>query len=267
MELQTIFNLLGLSEDHLHLYQANLELGAESITNLAKKARIPRTTVYLIIEDLLKIGLVTRTMTRGRSTQYVANDPEVITSLLERRKLELEQGILDYNQKKMSLIAMQNTAPGKPKIEYLEGKEGIMQAYNRSLDAEEIWIQCFTEDYKDVVSDEFFDNYFQKFFSSNIRSKELLGLTDEPYCKKWGSEKNLQLMVDTKGMSVETDIMIYGNTVIFVSFNSKNPYALIVEDKDIANSLKVSYMQAWEAAKVSDPRVKRGEKVRTEFAK
>lgn len=263
MDLTKYFNLLGLREEHYKVYLANLEWGTTSITNIARKSGIPRTTIYLLIKDLLKLGLVTQSMKQGNK-MYTPADPDYLVMLLEKQKLEIDNSISNLNENMNELKAMQTKKGKKPKVEYLEGSEGIMQAYERSLEAEEILIQCFTQDYKSVVSDKFFDSYFERFFSSDTKSKELLTLGDDEYCSKYGSSKNLQLMVPTPG-SNETDMMIYGNTVIFVSFNKDNPYSLIIEDEDIANSMRNMYSQAWEYAKSVDPRIAEGKKVKTEF--
>jgi sugar-specific transcriptional regulator TrmB len=264
MDLQKTFSLLGLKEDHLAVYLANLEWGETIITNIARKSKVPRTTIYLLIKDLLDLGLVTRFMRDGQ-TLYVASDPEFIKTLLKQRQDELQYSISLLDTNMSQLKAMQNSNPKKPKVEFLEGSEGIKQAYNRTFEAKEIWIQCLTEDYTEVVSDEFFNNYFEKFFNTNIKSKELLKFGDDEYISKYGSKKNLQLIAPMTADKVETDFWVYDNKVTFVSFNKENPYALVVEDKDIANAMKTMYDLAWKKASVEDPRVKKGEEVRVEF--
>lgn len=263
MNLQNIFKQLGLKTEHLQIYLANLEWGETSITNIARKSGIARTTIYSLIDELLDAGLITQTLKQGKKF-YSPADPEYLLTLLKKRKLELEDSLVELKSNLAQIKAMQNNKKHKPKIKYLEGAEGIKQAYEKSLEGKEQWIQCFTEDYRDVVSDEFFDDYFKRLFSSDAKTKELLTLSDSDYIEKWGSEKNLQLMVDHKG-KIETDTIVYDNTVIFVSFNKENPYALIIEDEQVAACMKSMFDNAWKHAAKEDPRVKIGESVKTEF--
>lgn len=264
MNLISIFEQFSLKEEHLKIYLANLERGESSISKLAVKSDVPRTTIYSLIEDLINVGLITKTM-KGGSSNYIANDPEVLAILLEKRQKEIAQSLKSVNDNLSELKSMQNKKSNKPKIEFLEGSEGIKQAYNMTFDAKEIWIQCLAENYEEVVKGKFFEEYFDKFFKkSNIRSKEILKLEDEDYVSSYRSDKNLQLRVPAVSGS-ETDVMVYENKVIFVSFNKERPYALVITDKDIAASIKNIYQLAWKEAKREDPEIKKGRNLKTEF--
>ncbi len=256
MDIQNIFELLNLKDEHLKVYLANLEWGETIITNIARKSKLPRTTVYILIKDLLDIGLVTQTMKDGKAL-YIAADPEFIRTLLEQRQIELKNSISYITKNMAELKAKQNANPKKPKVEFLEGAEGIKQAYNRTFEAKEMLIQCLSEDYEQVVSEKFMNEYFNRFFKqTNIKSKELLREADDEYIKKYGSEKNLQLKVQVKG-KVETDFWIYEDKVVFVSFNKDRPYALSIEDVDIAKAMKNLYELAWKQAQSDSSKSRR----------
>ncbi|MCA9385690.1 hypothetical protein KC717_03505 [Candidatus Dojkabacteria bacterium] len=264
MELQSIFSFLGLKDEHRRMYLANLGWGETSITNIAYKAKVPRTSAYVYMEDLLEMGLLLKRIKQGKSF-YKAADPEYLEVLLNQKQMELEHSRSTLRNNFSQLQAMQNNTTNKPKIELLEGSEGIKQAYDRTFEAEEIWIQCLTEEYGTVVSDKFFEEYFKKFFEeSTIRSKEILKLEDEEYVSKYQSSKNLQLRVPVE-QKTETDFWVYDNKVTFVSFNSNRPYALVIEDPDIARCVKNMFDLAWKRASTIDPRVMQGESIKTEF--
>ncbi|MBD3362352.1 hypothetical protein GF362_01380 [Candidatus Dojkabacteria bacterium] len=264
MNLTNIFKQLGLKEEHEKVYLANLAWGETIITNLARKTKIPRTTVYLLIEDLLNFGLVTQTLKNGK-TYYVPASPEILETLLEQKQKQLQNSIFELKSKMSDIKAMNNSNSKKPKVEFLEGSEGIKQAYERTFEAEEIWIQCLTEDYQQVIPDNFFEDYFNRFFKkSDIKSKEILKLDDEDYVSKYQSDKNLQLRVPIQSKT-ETDFWVYDNKVTFISFNKDRPYALVIEDEDIARCVRNMYDLAWKRASEIDPRVRKGKEVRTDF--
>ncbi len=265
MDILNVFTQLGLSEEHMKIYLASLEWGETSITNLARKSGIARTSIYSQITELLDAGLITQSP-RLTGKYYKAADPEYLEQLLARRQLEITQSISELSTKMSNLKAMQKTSAKKPNIQYLEGAEGIKQAYEKSLsdNPREIFIQCLTEDYGEAVSEEFFDSYFERFFSSPTKSKELLSEADEEYINKYGRKNKLQLKMDI-AEKTETDVMVYDDKVIFVSFNREKPYALVIEDSEVAKTMRNLYDKAWKYAAKNDPRVKRGEKVQTEF--
>ena len=49
---------LGLAEKEAKVFLASLELGSSAVQEIAKKAEINRATTYVIIEKLMKKGLM-----------------------------------------------------------------------------------------------------------------------------------------------------------------------------------------------------------------
>ena len=75
MKTRTVIEQLGYSPAEASVYLAALELGASSATDIAKKARIPRTSVNLIIAALNKKGLISAYIQRKRKI-WSAENPE-----------------------------------------------------------------------------------------------------------------------------------------------------------------------------------------------
>jgi sugar-specific transcriptional regulator TrmB len=265
MDTINAFLSLGLREDHLKVYKASLEWGETTISNLAYKAKLPRTTVYDLVEDLMKKGLIKSSLSAGKKL-YTPQDPEYLIVLLKQKQSEMQELLSDFNSNLTELKAMQNTKSNKPKIHFLEGAEGIMQAYEMTFNTKEVLVQCLTTDDYGDVPEEFFNNYFERFFNSDIKSKEILAEYEEDgdYIKKYGSGKNLQLRVPVSG-DLTTDFMVFDNTVIFVSFDKSNSYALVVDDPKVTNCMKNLFNLAWESASRTDKRILAGENVLIEY--
>src|SRR3989344_8602544 len=81
---------LGLSDKEALIYLALLQVDGATALDLSKKTKINRSTVYVVIDALLKKGLVSET-TVGKKTQFQAESPESIRTYIERRKIELEK--------------------------------------------------------------------------------------------------------------------------------------------------------------------------------
>jgi len=264
MDIVKVFDELGLKEEHLKIYKASLSWGETTISNLAYKSGIARTTVYELIDELVNIGIIKTSIKKGKKL-YSPAQPEFLMGLLKKKSSELEDLIYNFNNQMKELKAIENTKKLKPKVYMLEGAEGVMQAYEMTFEAKEVLVQCLTDDYGDV-SEEFFNDYFERFFKqSDIKSKEILAENeDEEYIKKYGSGKNLQLRVPVKGETA-TDFMVFEDKVVFVSFAKGGSYALLVDDAKVASCMRNIYNLAWESAARKDKRIKRGEKVLTEY--
>jgi sugar-specific transcriptional regulator TrmB len=264
MDILDVFKELGLKEDHLKIYQASLSWGETTISNLAYKSKIPRTTAYDLVSDLIKVGLI-KLSVKNDSKVYIPEDPEKITELLKNKSSEISNLISVVNNSMKELKAIQNTKKNKPKIYLLEGAEGIKQAYEMTFNTKEVLVQCLTDDYGDV-SEDWFNDYFERFFlKSDVKSKEILRENeDTEYIKRYGSKKNLQLRVPVQG-EIETDFMVMDDKVVFVSFEKGGSYALVIQDSKISSAMRNLYNRAWESAIRKDKRIKSGEKVLTEY--
>src|SRR3990167_11319830 len=86
IELQRV----GLGERAAKVYLAALELGPSPVQKIAQRAGIPRATVYLVLDDLRSKGFVT-TYDEGKKTFFVAESPEKLGDLIDRREDELKK--------------------------------------------------------------------------------------------------------------------------------------------------------------------------------
>src|SRR3989339_620491 len=66
---------LGLTESEVRIYMAMLKIGASTVQDIAKEARLSRTAVYQIMTELEHKGLVS-TFYQKKKKLMVAEDPE-----------------------------------------------------------------------------------------------------------------------------------------------------------------------------------------------
>ena len=81
---------LGLSDKEAKIYYTSLSRGPETAPNLAKLAYVVRPTTYVIIEGLIKKGLMS-SFEKGKKTFYVAESPEHLLSIIRLQKKEFEE--------------------------------------------------------------------------------------------------------------------------------------------------------------------------------
>jgi sugar-specific transcriptional regulator TrmB len=120
-----ILQKIGLSDKQALVYSTLLGMGEAKMTDLARQANLKRPTVYLIIDELDLLGLIS-TVTKGKRKMYSAVHPKRIGELLDFRKNQFQELLPE-------MLAMYGTAGGKPKVQMLEGIEGVKQAYREAF--------------------------------------------------------------------------------------------------------------------------------------
>ena len=123
MAIETTLTKLGLNKKEIEVYLASLQLGVSTITELSKKSEIKRPTTYLIVESLLKQGLIS-IVRKKQKTYYAPERPKKILTILKARQRELEQSLPE-------LEALYNSPKAKPKIQIYEGLEAVSNIYDQ----------------------------------------------------------------------------------------------------------------------------------------
>lgn len=98
MDEQTLVDI-GLSMNEAKVYLAFLELGASSISNIAKKCRIHRTNVYDAVHRLQEKGLMSEIKINDKRL-HEASEPEKLINFYKEKEFKLLELIphLNLNQ-------------------------------------------------------------------------------------------------------------------------------------------------------------------------
>lgn len=105
---------LGLKEKEVSVYLAALELGFDSVQNIAKKAGFSRPTVYEIIKALTTKGLMREVKrqgaVQGERSYFAAESPDALLGLLRTQKMEVEEREREFVRIISALRAKYNLA-------------------------------------------------------------------------------------------------------------------------------------------------------------
>jgi sugar-specific transcriptional regulator TrmB len=123
---------LGLKEKEVKVYLAGLELGPNSIKNIAEKVKIPRPTVYEIVKKLKEKGLFVETK-KGKKRLFVAQSPSQILRFLRIKKREIEEKEREFTRIVSILEAKYSREKEGIRIfQRKEGKKAIVEILSLS---------------------------------------------------------------------------------------------------------------------------------------
>lgn len=235
---QTILEEYGLTDKEAKLYLAGLSLGTATITQLAKRASLKRPTAYLVIDELLKKGLLTL-VPKGKKANYKAEDPKELINRSEQSKRKIEEILPDLK----TIYLGSSKQPG---VRFYEGKDKIFKIYEEIFRSKEIWAMFSIDRFLDVFSDEDNKHFFRILAREGGIIYDLLENTKK--AQEFSRTKYRFAISETKllpkKMKLSTDILVAGNKVAIISF--KNVSGVIIEDKDIAKMQKASLQFIWD---------------------
>jgi sugar-specific transcriptional regulator TrmB len=251
---QILSNILG--KDEAKTYLATLELGTPTISRLSKKTGIPRSTTYLIIDDLEESGLISRTTHKGKS-KVIPADPETVKNILEKDIRNLKHLKTEFELKLPELRALQVKSHNKPKVQYFEGKENIrnllLTIVEESKNSEYLNLcQGYTQKHAGLAQDpDYLKEAIRLVKKHQVSGKEILeDMKAAREHKKNMQNTNVEVQLAPPIKDKDTthiDKYIWKEKVAFI--NSEIDYAVMIEDKFIAENERLSFNVLWNALK------------------
>jgi|ERR1035437_138902 sugar-specific transcriptional regulator TrmB len=127
---------LGLGEKEAKAYITLLELEVATVQELAKVAKINRSSAYVTLESLQKKGLVSVSDDK-KVRKYIATAPEAVLRSAEDKARKQE----NVRQKIEALVpemkALYKGTKKKPLVRIYEGKQGLINIFEDSLRSKE----------------------------------------------------------------------------------------------------------------------------------
>lgn len=132
-------------------------------------------------------------------------------------------------------------------ISVMPGAVSIQAVYERLLKGGRADFICLSTGYEAVIGD-WYDKKFAPVLSdSQVKTREVVAETKEnrSYGKaKDGVKNQVRYMVD----SAESDLIMGDDFMAIISFNSSNPYAVVIEDPAIVSSARAWFEAIWASA-------------------
>ena len=242
-ELISGLEAYGLDKKEARVYLAGLELGATSVLELSRRTKLPRTTLYPVLEKLKGRG-VFREGKKKSTTVYIAEGPQRLLEKMRDRQLAVEQCV-------PGLEVLQETAHGGPGVTFYEGTEGFKR----------LWKQLYNSgvtEYRMITTGTGLLDYVKEPYLVNRIIEE----------RKQRGIKSLQLIRDSKdakkiierdshelresrvlpaNVALPATVIIFADQVAFITTRRENTM-IILASGDVATTYKTLFDLVWEKA-------------------
>ncbi|MEK7523471.1 MAG: helix-turn-helix domain-containing protein [Patescibacteria group bacterium] len=262
--LKNILQKIGLSDKDADIYLACLELGTQPASVIAKKATLKRPTTYLILEGLVRRGLVSE-YTGSNVKYFTAVSPEYLLNFVEKQRRELTAHQRELEEYLPQLQSLSNPYSLSPKVRFFEGMEGVERVMEDTLTTEKTEILTFSsldrwfarEDLREFIA-----RYGQQ--RSMEKKIPLRGIViDTPLARKYIEQDypGDSLITQTRWFpqnisTFHNEINIYENKVAICSLGRHELIGLIIESQEIADSQRSIFEMCWNNAMLSIPQKK-----------
>ncbi len=249
--LWQILSQIGLTEKEAKIYLALLETGNQAASVIAKKSGVNRTTCYMILTDLKDKGLIT-TSNIGSTQYFQALDPTFLLTYIqkEKNKLAIQENMLEQNMRYLEKIQAKNT--NKPKVTFYEGETGILNLYLDTLQSKEKKICSFLNYF--AVPENLYKKLETEYLPQRIKldiEAKIITISKQQINTKGNiltsaEEKLREIKYYTSDLELEVEIQTYDNKTSIINFKKDNLFGVLIENQELANSIKNLHKIIWQ---------------------
>lgn len=238
----------GLDEKETLVYLALLSLGPSPVRTVAAKSGVNRGTTYDILKKLREQGLATTFDKQGRDGKkqhFSAEPPEKILTAIEKKVSDLSHLKDSIKDSLPELDAIYERAGAKPVSKYYEGVNGLRMVLSDVIQQSSKLISKQYYVYSAADIRELLYKAYPAFNKDRLKAKvsvqvialgkggELAGLDE----RKWMKSDS----------SAPAYIILYaGKTAMISVAPSREPVAVVIEDKALYETQRMIFEYNWE---------------------
>ncbi len=237
---------IGIEEKEAKIYLALLELGETTVIPLSKKAGIPRTTCYSVIEKMAKKGLLSQTP-RGAHTYISPASPEKIKeiAILKEQEAKVQR---ELAEKLIPQLTYATKKLGTPKMQYFSGRQGVRSIFEDLLTSGEVKnyyigsVQAVVR----AVGERFMKDWVKRRVRAGIFSYGIRIKSEEGFRTTFKSSRKMLREVRFAPETFKSPLylMIYGKKIAFITSKEEN-FGLIVDSEDFTKTMKSMFDVIW----------------------
>ncbi len=246
METLEALRKFGLAEKEAKVYLCLLGMGEALASEAAAKTNIARQLIYDLFERLIELGLVSFVI-KDNKKYFKAAPPEQLISILKEKERSLQEAMPEL--KKIEAFEEHKT----PKIEVYEGVEGMKTILNDILRTEKNELIVYGSSKSSFeVMPIFMENWHNRRIKQKLAVRIIYNETKETL-KRIKKHKDTLKLMETQFMPVKaltpTATLIYGNKIALTVWLKNEPYATLIESKELKEMHKDYFEAIWKTAK------------------
>jgi sugar-specific transcriptional regulator TrmB len=239
---------LGLSHNEALIYTKLMEVGTDKTKNsayaLAKNLNIPRATIYLYLDRLINIKLVSQYIINNRKHYLAENPRNIEKDLIEKREglnriLPLLEE-LRLNKKNSSYVRTYTGEAGvKLVLDEIFSKDNIRNVHE---------LLCISNPLLSKILPKGFPEKLDKLKKVyDIHTKMILvSSADVKIADVYKNDSHRETRIMPDNYYFDGSFYLHNDTVSFISLAEEEIYSVIVDSKTITSMIRAFFMCTWD---------------------
>jgi sugar-specific transcriptional regulator TrmB len=245
---------LGLNEKEIFLYQLLLKHGDTPVSLLITESQMKRPTVYKLLHSLKEKGFITE-KDMHKKLHVAPESPVKLLEIAERKYHDAKSTYTNLEAVVPQLISSYIAAVEKPVVRMFEGFEGLKELYKDTLKDKQPIFAVLQTNEVDPQMYEWLEQYYgPKRTKEKIHAKVIVstGKLAKDYHEKDVQTYRTSILVPQDTFPFKHEVNIHGDKVAFMHWKKgENLLGILIENKQIAQTMKAFFDLAWTGAENS----------------
>lgn len=237
--------LLGCSAKEIQLYLAAYRLGSAPLSEIAKKAKLQRSTGYLIASQLVDKKLLAQDH-RNYNQHYTAASPEALLRMVEAHKRRLGRTSLHMQEKLSDLKKLYSGNDSIPQVTTYQGKGGLVSIWNDILSTQDeilLWTNQTME--RQLFETRQHGQFIRERIRKNIPIRVLaVDTADGRALIKDDSKHNRITKILDTSATFTAETYLYDNKVAIID-HTTDIVGIVIENKQIHAAQRAMFELTW----------------------
>ncbi|MEK7577283.1 MAG: helix-turn-helix domain-containing protein [Patescibacteria group bacterium] len=247
----------GLSKQEANLYLALSGKPALTALELSRLLRVPRTSVYDNLTNLIEQGLIERII-KYKSQQFRAYPIETLQSIVDTQQSNLTVLSNSLAYLKTHIHEASLATSTATQVRYYHGTTGIRQMMWNALSAEKENIGYSIMGRKEIVGSAFLKRFLEEFSRKKLIDRVLINSTK--HTLQYLTDGNLSIggklanferirVLETSQLRITGDTTIYNNIFAVMYWQQKEIVGVEIENPELVAMQKSIFENLWTLAK------------------
>jgi len=239
---------IGLTESEAKIYIVLLQHRELKAGMISKKVNIPSSHIYEILDKLLKKGLISFKLINNVKI-FLPADPESIYSIIREKEEQIEREKRDLKEFISNLKKIEIKEHKQNDFKYFEGINGVRSMFTEFITNSEPNTKMYIAS-APIAYEKWNAFLIELFHKPRIKNNIHLQIIIPTKLKKYGKERKKLRPIEIKysETEMESEFGVTEDYVYFLSYGDK-PYALLIKDKNFANTHKKIFKTMWDTIK------------------
>jgi sugar-specific transcriptional regulator TrmB len=245
-----ILTEIGLTKSEISVYFALLDIGNSTSGPIIKQANIASGKAYLILDKLLKKGLVTYVVKSGKK-YYNAKDPARLIDYLNEKENEIKEKKFKLEKIIPKLQKLYSEEKIHQSAEVYEGINGIKTLYEFILQtlSKEFLVMGVPKEANDILG-KYFLNWNKRRIDKNVKMRILYNQNSKEYGKLREQMKLTEVRYMKQELETPAWFIIFEDYVGIINVHGNSTACFVIKSKETVESYRKYFDIMWNQAEI-----------------